>query len=245
MGRADGAPRVTVPRAVTWRMDRALDAALDKALLIQRPAVLTYLERVRSRNPTMTPAQLVRLLERRYLAAVTGIGGASGAAAALPGAGTGTALASGAAEVTGFVSATAMYVLALAELHSLPVSDPEVRRTLVVAVLVGGSAETILDETERGASHWAQVLARRASSGKARDKPRGLDDRLTRLLLTRFGTRQGALLLGRALPLGIGAGIGAAGNAALARSAISTAREAFGPPPHQFPPRVIDVEPRP
>jgi hypothetical protein len=65
------------------------------------------------------------------------------------------------------------------------------------------------------------------------------------LLLTRFGTRQGALLLGRALPLGIGAGIGAAGNAALARAAISTAREAFGPPPHEFPPRVIDVEPRP
>ena len=245
MGRGDGAPRVTVPRAVARRMDRALDAALDKALLIQRPAVLTYLERVRSRNPTMTPAQLVRQLERRYLAAVTGIGGASGAAAALPGAGTGTSLASGAAEITGFVSATAMYVLALAELHSLPVSDPEVRRALVVAVLVGGSAETVLDQTERGGSHWAQLLARRASAGTGRDRPRGLDDRLTRLLLTRFGTRQGALLLGRALPLGIGAGIGAAGNAALARAAIGTAREAFGPPPSQFPPRVIDVEPRP
>lgn len=235
-------PRVTVPRAVARRLDRALDTALDRALLIQRPAVLAYLERVRSRNPWMTPAQVVRQLERRYLTAVTGIGGASGAAAALPGAGTGTALASGAAEITGFVSATAMFVLALAELHSLPLSDPEVRRALVVAVLVGGSAETVLDEGERGGSHWAQVLARRAA-GKSRDKQRVLDDRLGRLLLTRFGTRQGALWLGRTLPLGIGAGIGAAGNAALARSAIATAREAFGPPPDRFPPRVIDVDP--
>jgi len=61
--------------------------------------------------------------------------------------------------------------------------------------------------------------------------------------VTRFGARQGALLVGRALPLGIGAGIGAAGNAALARGAISTARRAFGPPPDLFPARVIDVPP--
>lgn len=243
MGIGDGPPRGTVPRGLARRLDRALDAALDRALLIERPAVLAYLERVRTRRPAMSPAAVVRQLERRYLAAVTGIGGASGAAAALPGAGTATSLASGAAEITGFVSATTMYVLALAELHSLPLSDPEVRRALVVAVLVGGSAETVLDADERGESHWAQVLTRRGSSGTARDNHRGLDDRLTRLLLARFGTRQGVLLLGRALPLGIGAGIGAAGNAALARSAIATAHDAFGPPPERFPPRVIDVDP--
>jgi hypothetical protein len=70
-----------------------------------------------------------------------------------------------------------------------------------------------------------------------------LDERLTRVLLARFGTRQGALLIGRAVPLGIGAGIGAVGNAVLARSAIAAAREAFGPAPTRFPPRVIDVDP--
>jgi hypothetical protein len=50
-------------------------------------------------------------------------------------------------------------------------------------------------------------------------------------------------LIGRAVPLGIGAGIGAVGNAVLARSAIAAAREAFGPAPTRFPPRVIDVHP--
>ena len=35
--------------------------------------------------------------------------------------------------------------------------------------------------------------------------------------------------------------VGEYGNAALARSAIVTARRAFGPPPHQFPGRVVDV----
>ena len=41
--------------------------------------------------------------------------------------------------MTAFVSATALYVLALAELHGVPVSDPEVRRVLVVSVLFGES----------------------------------------------------------------------------------------------------------
>jgi hypothetical protein len=235
---ADGR-KVNVPPVIAHRLDVLLDVALDKALLVERPAVLAYLNRVQSRNPRVSPDRVVRQLERRYLAAVTGIGAAAGAAAVLPGAGTGTSLASGAAEVTGFISATATFVLALAELHSLPVSDPEVRRALVVAVLVGGTAETVLDVGEAGGSHWARVLAARGS----RDGLRGLDEHLARLLLARFGTRQGALLVARALPLGVGAGIGAIGNAAIARAAIVTAREAFGPPPERLPPRVIDVRP--
>ena len=78
------ARRVPAPPAV----ERMLDVALDKALTVQRPAVQAYLERVRHKNPDMTPAEVVRQLEHRYLAAVVGIGGASGAAAVLPGAGT-------------------------------------------------------------------------------------------------------------------------------------------------------------
>ena len=60
------------------------------------------------------------------------------------------------------------------------------------------------------------------------------------MALRRFTTRQGALMLGRALPVGIGAGIGAVGNMALARASIKAARRAFGPPPSNFGPRVVD-----
>jgi hypothetical protein len=227
--------RVPVPAAV----ERMLDVALDKALTVQRPAVQTYLDRVRHKKPDMTPAEVVRQLEHRYLAAVVGIGGASGAAAALPGAGTAATLASGAAEVTAFVSATALYVLALAELHGVPVSDPEVRRALVVSVLVG---EAGIAAVEGGAvaaeQHWAHVLSR----ATPKDKVTVINGYLARKLVRRLGTRQGALLVGRALPLGIGAAVGAGGNAALARGAVATARKAFGPAPKRFPPRVVDVK---
>lgn len=225
--------RVPVPPGV----ERALDSALDKALTIQRPVVQNYLERVRHKHPDLTPAELIEQLERRYLAAVVGIGGASGAAAAVPGVGTAAAIASGAAEITAFVSASAMYVLALAELHGVPVSDPEVRRALVVSVLVGEGGIAALEVGAAKEAHWADVLAR----STPKEKITGINSHLARLLLRRLGTRQGALLFGRALPLGIGAAIGAGGNAALARGAIATARKAFGPAPRSFPARVVDV----
>ena len=228
-----------VPRPV----ERGLDTALDTALAIQRPVVLAYLDRVQRKHPAMTPADVVRQLERRYLAAVVGIGGASGAAAAVPGVGTAAALATGAAEITAFVSASAMFVLALAELHGLPVSDPEVRRALVLSVLVGeeGTVAALQNGAAR-APRWAEVLARPAGPGKdGKERIGGINARLGKLVLHRMGTRQGALLFGRALPLGIGAAVGAGGNAALARGVIAAARRAFGPPPDRFPPRVVDA----
>jgi hypothetical protein len=227
--------RLPLPAGV----ERALDAALDRALAIQRPAVQIYLDRLRRQHPEMTPAEVVRQLERRYLVAVTGIGGASGAAAAVPGVGTAATVASGAAEVTAFVSASALFVLALAELHGVPVSDPEVRRALVVSVLVGQGAIPALEAGAAAEAHWAHVLAR----ATPRDRIAVVNSYLGRLLLRRFGARQSALFIGRALPLGVGAAIGAGGNAALARSAIAAARKGFGPPPATFAPRVVDVSP--
>lgn len=218
------------------QVERGLDVALDRALTIQRPVVVGYLDRVRARRPDATPAELIDLLERRYLTAVVGVGAAAGGAAAVPGVGTATAVASGVAEITAFVSATAMYVLAVAEVHGVPITDPEVRRALVLAVLLGEGATAALEGVAGESRHWAKVISRRGSG----EKVAGINATLARLLVTRFGARQGALFLGRALPFGIGAGVGAAGNAALAKAAIKTARRAFGPPPDRLGPRVIE-----
>jgi hypothetical protein len=105
-----------------------------------------------------------------------------------------------------------------------------VRRALVLTVLLGEGGPIAIDGATRESGRWGGALARSSS----KDKLAGINARLTHLLVTRFGARQGALLLGRALPLGIGAGIGAAGNAALARAAIGAARRVFGPAPERF-----------
>jgi hypothetical protein len=229
-------PKLPVPR----RLERTLDAALDRALAIQRPVVLAHLNRMRRLHPGDSPANTISRLERQYLTAVVGIGGASGAAAALPGVGTTASVASGAAEVTAFVSASATYVLALSELHGIPVNDADLRRALVLSILVGeGGAET-LAALGRGEKHWGEVFS---LSSQQKDKILGINRRLGGLLLRRLGTRQGALLVGRALPLGVGAAIGAGGNAALARGVIHSARKTFGRPPETFTARVVEAAP--
>jgi hypothetical protein len=229
--------RIPVPESV----ERALDAALDKALAIQRPAVIAYFDRIRQRHPDATPHDVVEQLERRYLTAVIGAGAASGSAAALPGAGIGASIATGAAEIAAFVSATAMYVLALAEVHGVPVGDPQMRRALVLTVLLGDVGAAAVAGSEIEAKQLAYVLGRSTS----KDTIRTINGRLAQLFVARFGARQGALLAGRALPFGIGAGIGAAGNAALGRNVINAARRAFGPAPGRFPGRIVDVDPTP
>jgi hypothetical protein len=214
-----------------------LDSGLDRALAVQRSAVTAYVDRVRRNNPAASPDEIIRMLERRFLSATAGIGAAAGGAAALPGVGTAATLAASGAEIVAFIEATALFTLAVAEVHGVYLSDPEARRALVIAVLLGESGAAVLESEAGRSGHWQQVLTRRGS----REGISGIKRRLARHLVTRFGSRQGALLVGRALPLGIGAGIGAAGNAALAKASIRACRRIFGPPPAQFGPRVIDV----
>jgi hypothetical protein len=166
-----------------------------------------------------------------------GTGAVSGGAAALPGVGTATSVAATGAEVAAFLSATAMFVLALAEVHDIPAHDPQVRRAMVLTVLLGDVGEAALAGGEVEAKHWARALGRTGS----RDLT-ALTTNATNLFLARFGAKQGALIMGRALPFGIGAGFGAAGNAAIGSSVVRSARRAFGPAPARFPDPVIEVE---
>lgn len=47
--------------------------------------------------------------------------------------------------------------------------------------------------------------------------------------VTKYGTKQGVLVLGKVLPFGFGAAIGMTGNAAMSRMVVRTTRSAFGP----------------
>ena len=219
-------------------LEHALDRGLDRALRVQRGAVTSYVARLRA-QPGATPASVVRALERRYLASVAAIGAASGGAAAVPGAGTAASLASGVAEVAAFVEATALFTLAVADVHGQRFEDPEARRALVLTIVLGDLGAAAIGAADATGAHWAPLLSR----GVNRDSIGRINKTLLKHVATRFGARQGALLVGRALPFGIGAGIGAAGNAALARASIQAARRAFGPPPATFGPQVIDVLP--
>src|ERR1700722_367925 len=101
---SDRSPRTRSQLALPVAVERALDSGLDRVLGLQQAAIHSYVERLRAR-PGATPATVLAGLERRYLAAATAIGAASGGVAAVPGAGTAVAVASSLAEVAAFVEA--------------------------------------------------------------------------------------------------------------------------------------------
>jgi hypothetical protein len=222
-------PGAALPSGV----ERGLDAVLDRVLAVQRPVIVAYVDRWRE-QPGATPTSTARALERRYQAAVSAVGAASGGIAAVPGVGTAAALASGVAEIAAFVEATALFTLATAEVYGIGTEDPDVRRALVLAVLLGEAGMASLEAAGVASAHWAPVLAH----GVNRELIGKLNKTLMRHFGTSFGARQGALFLGRALPFGIGIGVGVAGTLSLARAAIKSVRRAFGPPPQLFGPRI-------
>lgn len=218
-------------------VESVLDRTLDVALQVQRPFVLGYVDRIRNRRREASPATVIRMLERRYLSAVTAIGAASGGVAAVPGAGTGASVASAALEISAFTEASALFALAMAEVYGLRIDDADVRRALVLAVMLGDAGVQAAELAAANAgSQWGHVLSHRAPE----EAIRRVNQVLGRHFVARFRSKQGALVLGRALPLGIGAGIGAAGNVALGRGVVAAARKMFGAAPAMLPPRVID-----
>src|SRR5882724_8355344 len=71
---------------------KVLSQIIERGARVQGPAVKAYVDRLRQHNPDATPADVVKKLEKHYLAAVMASGAAVGSAAVLPGIGTLAAL---------------------------------------------------------------------------------------------------------------------------------------------------------
>jgi len=106
--------------------------------------------------------------------------------------------------------------------------EVERRRTLVMGILIGGgSAETISRISERTGQHWAKQIVARVPAAKLKQINKVLGPNF----ITKYGTRQGILVLGKVVPFGIGAAIGGGSNLVFAETAIRASRRAFGPAP--------------
>ena len=99
---------------------KVLSQILERGTRVQGPAIKAYVDRLRQHNPEATPADIVKKLEKHYLAAVMASGAAVGSAAAFPGIGTLAALSAVAGETVVFLEATSVYVLALGEVYGIP-----------------------------------------------------------------------------------------------------------------------------
>ena len=208
-----------------------LDAALAKAVTVPSSAVHAHVEQIRRKNPGITPADTICLLEREYLAIAVTTGGAVGAAAAVPAVGTGVSLALTTANVGTYFAASAAFALTVADVHGIEVDDAERRRALLLTTVLGEDGARAVGELGPfSQGRWATELLTRLPLGTVR----AVNSTLTRKLVRTQVTKQGALWLGRVVPFGIGAVVGASGARTLSRSVIENSRRVFGPPPERF-----------
>lgn len=214
-----------------------LDALLDKAVAIPSGVIHDHVDRLRARNPHATPEQIIALLEKQYLLAVSASGGAVGAAAATPAVGTGVGIALTSSEIATFFAASSAFALAVADVHGIGVEETARRRALLLATVMGEQGSSVVStQTGLNPGAWARTLLVNMPTRTIKQVNRVL----TRRIIRNQASRQGALALGRLAPFGIGAVIGVTGARALGKTVIVGARKAFGPPPAAFP-RVLEV----
>jgi hypothetical protein len=204
---------------------------VEKAIGIQRSPVAGYVARLRRARPDASPAEVIAVLEKRYLAAVTGAGAAVGGVAAVPPFGAVLALALSGGETVVFLQATTFFALAVAEVHGIRAEEVERRRALVLAVVVGDHGAMLVEKIAGQTSeHWGKLLPEVIPMSSVT----AISKHLGGWFATKYGRKRGVVVMGRVAPLGIGVAIGAGGNRALGRVVVHTSRRVFGPPPADF-----------
>jgi len=211
---------------------------IDRVLTVQRPVVLAHIRGIRRGRPNATPDEIIRTLERRYLAAVTTGGALVGASSAVPAIGTGASLALSGVETAGFLEASALFAQSVTEVHGIVVDDPDRARALVMTMVLGTAGSDLVKQLAGQVSggggktvFWGEMITK--SMPRAVIGP--IADRLKATFLKKFALAQGTNVVGRLIPFGIGAIVGAGGNHLLGRQIVRASREGFGPAPTTFP----------
>nr|WP_225443647.1 hypothetical protein [Lolliginicoccus lacisalsi] len=196
-------------------------ALLDKAIAAADSLMLKRVERLRAKHPEASADQLVKKLETTFMSAVTASGAATGGAAAVPGVGTAAALAMTAGDTSWFMTASAAHVLAVLRVHGIELDDLEHQKAVVLTVLAGGSGSVFASKAAgRTGAHLGKLLTNSVPLTTIRSINRVLGYNF----VTRYGTRQGILVIGRVAPFGIGAAIGAGGNLVFAKGVVKSTR---------------------
>jgi len=179
----------------------------------------------------------IRALSDSFARELGAVGAAAGIAAATPAVGTVATLMATTAELGWFTARSGDLILTIAALHGRPTPTIDERRAWVLAVLIFGST------ARQGFSNLANQMGASiggpvAQSDRSNKKNmsiatlRAVNGALSRMLVRRYGTRRGAIALGTALPLGVGALVGGGANYVAVRNLVKQADSFFAHLPY-------------
>jgi hypothetical protein len=207
-------------------VDRATEARWETAL--ERAAAL----------PGQIRPDKVKALTDAFAREVAVVGAAAGVAAAAPAVGTTATFLASAAEIAWFTGRAGDLILTIAALHGKQAPTVDERRAWVLAVLLfGGAAREGFARVAREAGVPIGISpATSAGNAPALRIPlatlRVINAGIERLVVQRYGARQGVIALGRALPLGLGAAVGGGANYAAIRALARNADSFFARLPY-------------
>lgn len=202
MGEGRRLERIRPGEIVLAGVDRVVAFRWDSARRAADATVGTRDERV---------AQLKRAFSRE----LGTVGAAAGATAAAPVVGTAAVIGTAGAELGWFTLRAGDLILAIAAVHGHTEPSIEERRAWVLSVLAfGNSAAATFTKL---AGEMGKGLGAKATTRIPVAVLRTMNRSLGRTVVTKYGTRRGAIAIGRALPLGIGAAVGGTANYALIR----------------------------
>lgn len=186
-----------------------------------------------------TQQQRVDQLVDSFSKELAALGAVTGASAAVPGVGTVAAFATAAADLGWFTLRAGDLILSVAAVHGHTEPSVEERRAWVLSILAfGNSASKMFTQL---AGEAGKGMGARATARIPVEVLQRMNRRVGRTLVTKYGTRRGAIALGRALPLGIGAVIGGVGNYGLIRVIGGQADAFFTQHPVPAASNVIDI----
>lgn len=170
----------------------------------------------------------IRALTKSFSRELAAVGAAAGLAAAAPVVGTAATLMTATAELSWFTARSGDLIMTIAALHGRPTPTPEERQAWVLAVLIFGSTARqgltgIANQVGAGiGASVGDVSPSRLSLATLR----AMNNTMSRLIVRRYGARRGAIALGTALPLGVGAVVGGGANYVAIRK-LATQADAF------------------
>ncbi len=157
----------------------------------------------------------VRALRKSFARELATVGAAAGGTAASPGVGTVAGLSVAGSEFAWTTTRGADLILTIGAIHGHEGASLEERRAWILAVLLFG--ETASVNLGKLTTQTAKGLGKKATDAISVETLRAINRTLGRTVLTKYGTKRGAVAIGRLLPFGIGAAIGGTANYVLVR----------------------------
>ncbi len=215
-----------VDRAVEQRWDRAIEAA--------------------NAADGETVEKRVRSVVKGFRRELATVGAATGAVAATPGMGTGVAASALVADVGWLALRATDLIMTIGAANGHTDATVEERRAWVLAVLAFGDSAAdefatlvdavdieLLPDADRLRQGLAGAAGLASSDALTVESLRRVNSSLASRVVTRYGSRRGAVAFGKLLPFGIGAVWGGASTWALIRTVGSNAERFFAADPNR------------